>query len=68
MLIGGSGAATWQANAEASNSSIARVPLTPRVTWSQKRSRPTPNGDTTPMPVMAMRGRTGAVRTIMACL
>ena len=29
MAIGGSAAATWQPNAEASNSSMARVPLTP---------------------------------------
>jgi hypothetical protein len=32
MVMGGSAAATWQPNAEASNSSMARVPLTPRVT------------------------------------
>jgi protein-S-isoprenylcysteine O-methyltransferase Ste14 len=38
----------------ASNSVIARVPLMPRLTWSQKVSRPTPNVDTTPMPVMAI--------------
>ena len=35
IAIGGSAAATWQPNAEASNSSMVRVPLTPRVTWSQ---------------------------------
>ena len=52
----GTGAATRQANPEASNSVIARVPLQPRLTCSQKRSRPTPNGDTTPMPVMTTRG------------
>ena len=34
---------------------IARVPLQPPLTCSQKRSRPTPNGETTPMPVMTMR-------------
>ena len=50
------GAATWQPNADASNSVIARVPLQPRRTWSQKRSRPTPNGETTPMPLMTTRG------------
>ena len=38
---------------------IARVPLQPRLTWSQKRSRPTPNGETTPMPVITTRGRDG---------
>ena len=47
------------ANSDASNSVIARVPLQPRLTCSQKRSRPTPNGDTTPMPVMTMRGPDG---------
>ena len=31
IAIGGSDAATWQPNAEASNSSIALVPLAPRV-------------------------------------
>ena len=34
---------------------IARVPLQPRLMCSQKRSRPTPNGDTTPMPEMTMQ-------------
>jgi hypothetical protein len=38
----GTGAATVQANAEASKSVIARVALQPRLTWVQKRSRPTP--------------------------
>ena len=32
---------------------IARVALQPRRTFCQKRSRPTPYGDTTPMPVIA---------------
>jgi hypothetical protein len=32
---------------------MARVPLHPRRTFCQKRSRPTPNGETTPMPVIA---------------
>ena len=34
---------------------MAFVPLQPRLTWLQNRSRPTPNGETTPMPVMTMR-------------
>ena len=50
------GAATRHPNVDASKSVIARVPLQPPLTWSQKRSRPTPNGDTTPMPVMTTRG------------
>jgi hypothetical protein len=40
----------------ASKSTIARVPLHPPRTWRQKQSRPTPNGDTTPMPVITTRG------------
>jgi len=51
----GSGAATRQANSDASKSVIARVPLQPRLRHYQKRSRPTPNGVTAPMPVMTMR-------------
>jgi len=35
----------------------AQVPLAPREIASQNTSRPTPNGDTTPMPVIATRGR-----------
>ena len=35
---------------------IARVPLTPRLTLRQKQSRPAPNGDTTPSPLMTTRG------------
>src|SRR6188472_501649 len=50
------GAATRDPKTEGSNSVIARVPLQPRLTCSQKRSRPTPNGDTAPMPVMTTRG------------
>src|SRR5438045_5296649 len=49
------GAATRQARSDASNSVIARVPLQPRLTCCQKRSRPTPNGETTPMPVTTTR-------------
>ena len=52
------GAATRLPKADASKSAIARVPLQPRLTCSQKRSRPTPNGDTTPIPVMTTRGGT----------
>ena len=33
----------------------ARVALQPARTWSQNRSRPTPNGDTTPMPLITTR-------------
>ena len=36
---------------------MARVPLTPRLTCDQNASRPGPNVETTPMPVMAIRGR-----------
>ena len=35
---------------------IARVPLTPRLTFDQNVSRPAPNVETTPMPVIAIRG------------
>jgi hypothetical protein len=35
------------------------VALQPLRTWRQKQSRPTPKGDTTPMPVMATRGIPG---------
>ena len=51
----GTGAATWQGYMEASKSAIARVPLHPRLTPLQKRSRPTPYGDTTPIPLMTTR-------------
>lgn len=36
---------------------MPRVPLAPRLTDDQNVSRPAPNADTTPMPVIAMRGR-----------
>src|SRR5215510_2027853 len=52
----GTGAATRQPRSLASNSVIVRVPLQPRATHSQKCSRPMPNGETTPMPVMTIRG------------
>ena len=51
----GTGAATVHGNGDASKSVIARVALQPRLTWRQNRSRPTPYGDTTPMPVIATR-------------
>jgi len=35
---------------------MALVPLAPRLTCSQNRSRPTPNGDTTPIPLTTTRG------------
>ena len=52
MLTGGTAAATRQGNPLVSNSVMARVPLWPRVTQSQNRSRPTPKGETTPIPLM----------------
>jgi hypothetical protein len=51
----GTGAATMQGNAEASKSVMARVALQPRLTCVQKRSRPTPYGDTTPIPLITTR-------------
>ena len=36
---------------------MLRVALQPRLTCRQKQSRPTPYGETTPMPVIATRGR-----------
>jgi hypothetical protein len=39
----------------------ARVPLRPAAIALQKHSRPTPNGETTPMPVIATRGRLAAM-------
>ncbi len=56
MDTGGTQAATWHGEVETSNCVMARVPLSPRATPSQKRSRPTPNGETTPMPVMTTPG------------
>src|SRR2546430_1969633 len=50
------GAATRHAKSDASKSVMVRVPLQPRLTCSQKRSRPTPNGETTPIPVMTTLG------------
>src|SRR5690348_11006011 len=52
----GTDARTRDVNCDASNSVTARVPLRPRLTDDQNRSRPTPNGETTPMPVIATRG------------
>src|SRR3954449_4789034 len=54
--MAGTGARTRQPKSDASKSVMARVPLQPRATHSQKRSRPMPNGETTPMPVMTIRG------------
>ena len=54
-MTGGTGAATWQGYDETSNSVIARVPHTPRLTLSQKDSRPTPKVETTPMPEITTR-------------
>jgi hypothetical protein len=56
METDGTGAATVHGKGEASKSTIVRVALHPRLTWRQNWSRPTPNGDTTPMPVIATRG------------
>jgi hypothetical protein len=56
LTVEGTGAATLQGNAEASKSVMARVALQPRLTQDQKRSRPTPYGETTPMPLMTTRG------------
>ena len=52
----GTDAITRQARCVVSNSVIARVPLSPCETCRQNSSRPTPNGDTTPIPVIATRG------------
>src|SRR5688572_21077244 len=52
---GGTGGATWQGNGVASNVVIARLALQPRVIQHQNRSRPTPYGETTPMPLIAPR-------------
>ena len=57
IVTGGTGAATRHVKSDASNWVMARVPLSPRLTWSQKHSRPIPKGDTTPMPVMTTRRR-----------
>jgi hypothetical protein len=64
---GGTDAATRQGRLDASNSIMGLVPLSPRQTDVQKRSRPRPNGETTPMPVMTTRGRgmDGGVRLLL---
>ena len=46
----------WQGYVETSNCVMAFVPLAPRLTCFQKQSRPTPKGDTTPMPVITTPG------------
>src|SRR5258708_7765988 len=51
----GTGAATMQGNADASKSVMARVALQPRLTCGQNPSRPTPYGDTTPIPLITTR-------------
>ena len=56
IVSAGTGAATMHGYCEALKSVIARVPLQPRRMCCQNRSRPTPNGDTTPIPVIATRG------------
>jgi hypothetical protein len=56
IVTAGTGAATPHANPDTSNSVIARVALQPSRTDRQNASRPTPNGDTTPIPVIATRG------------
>jgi hypothetical protein len=35
---------------------MAFVPLSPRLMCDQKRSRPTPNGETTPIPLITTLG------------
>ena len=60
MVTGGTGAATLHGSAETSNSVMALVPLHPSLTRVQYSSRPTPNGETTPMPVMATRDAAGS--------
>src|SRR5262245_24834369 len=56
IVTGGTDAATRHPRSVASNSVIARVPLQPRLMHSQNRSRPTPKGETAPMPVMTILG------------
>ena len=56
MDTGGTEAATRQGYPDTSNWVIALVPLTPRLTLHQKRSRPMPKGETTPIPLMTTRG------------
>ena len=52
MVTGGTGAAMRHGSVETSNSVMARTLLHPAVTCCQNRSRPTPNGETTPIPEM----------------
>jgi hypothetical protein len=61
LIVEGTGAATEQGKAEASNSVMARVALQPRLAHVQKRSRPTPYGETTPMPLMTTLGSAVAI-------
>src|SRR5687768_14881852 len=56
MVTDGTHAATWQGEFETSNCVIALVALSPRESASQNRSRPTPKGETTPMPVITTPG------------
>ena len=63
MSTFGTGAATRQGYVETSNSVIARVPLWPLLMASQNLSRPAPNAETTPMPVIATRGCFSNMRT-----
>src|SRR5688572_1654905 len=53
---GGTQPATWQGYSDTSNCVIFRTPLQPPLTCCQKRSRPTPNAETTPMPVITTPG------------
>ena len=62
IMASGTAAATRHASCDASKWSIARVPLRPSLTARQNTSRPTPNGDTTPIPVMATRGDVRDIR------
>src|SRR4029453_640030 len=53
---GGTDAAPRTGKVDPANVVMARVPLTPPLTLRQKQSRPAPNGDTTPIPLMTTRG------------
>src|SRR4051812_1308869 len=59
LIVDGTGAATVHGNSDASKSVMVRVALQPRLTQVQKRSRPTPYGETTPMPLMTTRAPVG---------
>src|SRR5690349_20820888 len=63
MSTGGTGAATLHGYVDTSNSVIARVPLCPVLMAFQNVSRPAPKADTTPMPVIAMRGWATRIRS-----